>query len=187
MTAARKLNGRDHDFDIAPGPMDPDRLAKLREMLGEGWLVPSHAGRPYVFELLAAHEWQAARAAELERMNAAITNTTMGNAIACIEALKSRVAMLEDRCCVEGEDVDREGATRPKLEAWLSQHPKWTRTEGLSIRSSHWTRDGKRPVTVGDGPEALAYAIEELAVADLRSGWELLAEVAAIELPKKTN
>lgn len=187
MTAARKINGYDHDFDHAPAPMDPERLAKLREMVVEGWLIPSHAGRQYVIELFAAHEWQAARAADLQRMNEAITGTTMGQAVEVIEALKARVAMLEERCIVEGEDVEREGATRSKLEAWLARHPKWTRVQGPPARASIWTRDGKRPVHVGDGPETIALTIEDLAVADLRSGWGLLAEVAAIDLPKLAN
>jgi hypothetical protein len=160
MNAARKID-RDE-----VGPMNPDLLAKMRRWVegGQVWLVKIDE----VEALLADRDHHEQKA----------------------KALEERVRQLEERCAIDAEDIREHRVTRAQVEAWAADHG-WSRVIRARITDERgatwWERAGKRDIQVREGASSLAYNIDEFAVADSRNAWDVLREMAAIQVPGTTN
>jgi hypothetical protein len=196
MTAARKNRG-DAFALPEPSPMDPERTRRIGQLLAAGWIVQHVHEHTYVRELFAAHEFELGRAKaleervrELDGVLGRIGETTLGQALDLANSLRERVRQLEERCALDAEDIKEHRVTLAQVSWWASSHG-WSRVIRSRSKSGDrvtwWERAGKRDIQVNDGANALAYAIDELAVADSRNAWDVLREMAAIQVPGTTN
>lgn len=148
---------------------DTPELRELTDEDIEEWKVffesfPGTAYRITALEIIAARERQKQRVTELE----------------------TRVRQLEERCCIDADDIKEHRITRDKVEAWAEEHGQWEQIK-RDHRRSVWVRDGKRRIIVTDGPNDLAYNVDEFAIADNRNAWDVLREMAVNEVPGTSN
>jgi hypothetical protein len=164
---ARKINGSEpaEIEEADPKAMADDDLAQWLRFFLESPNVPYRA---FALDVIASHEHHARRA----------------------KALEERVRQLEERCALDAEDIKEHRVTLAQVSWWASSHG-WSRVIRSRSKSGDrvtwWERAGKRDIQVNDGANALAYAIDELAVADSRNAWDVLREMAAIQVPGTTN
>lgn len=161
-TPARKINGDELvvKLETEPRPMQADDLAHWQRFFLESPNVPY---RTFALAVVASHEHYTKLAADLE----------------------ARVRQLEERCALDAEDIREHRVTRAQVEKWAGEHG-WE-CDNTSDHRSYWVRDGKRSVRVTDGHNAIAYNIDEFAVADNRNAWDVLREMAAIQVPGTIN
>lgn len=150
-----------------PKPMDPKRLAKLRALFDEGWVVPGKRGRELVADLLAAHDYEKARA----------------------DAAEAEVARLRARVRVEAADVERAGVTPAKRDAWMRSHgAEWRHGAGNLEGLTRWHLGGAYlGSTDADAVDSeknsdTAALVRQVARTTERSPWEILDEMAAMEV-----
>jgi hypothetical protein len=158
MSAARKM---DETADLKPEPMDERELADLRRTIHP-------VTHPSFAALLADRDHHEQKA----------------------KAMEERVRQLEERCALDAEDIREHRVTRAQVEAWAADHG-WSRVIRARITDERgatwWERAGKRDIQVRDGANTLAYNIDEFAVADSRNAWDVLREMAAIQVPGTSN
>jgi hypothetical protein len=198
MTAARK---KDEGQALDTTSMEPGELAKIRGWINRGSVIlPNSAERALLAD--RDHQEQRAKALEervreLETALRRVGETTLGQALALAsehkdraDTLNARVRQLEERCALDAEDIREHRVTRAQVEAWASNHG-WSRVIRARVTDERgatwWERAGKRDIQVREGANSLAYNIDEFAVADNRNAWDVLREMAAIQVPGTTN
>jgi hypothetical protein len=187
--------------DDAPQPMDPRLGESLRDLIeaercGQSIGLPWHVVNA-THALLLDQQYRVQRVAELEAALRRVGETTLGQALALAneqkqraEEAEARVRQLEERCALDAEDIREHRVTRAQVEAWASNHG-WSRVIRARVTDERgatwWERAGKRDIQVREGANSLAYNIDEFAVADNRNAWDVLREMAAIQVPGTTN
>lgn len=184
-----------------PRPMDPERLASIRE--GVEWRrerpQPGDDDRDAIIaELLADRDYQAKRADTAEANYRFMVERAADEKLDGYRELGARAAdaerqrddaraevlRLRSRVRVEASDVELAGVTQARVEAWLSSGGSWARIDTPDSRTSAWAwrGDGSTVIIGCDTPEYLADRIQWIAKYEHRSSLDILDEMARMEV-----